>query len=105
MAGNPPGSQLDNRRQRQSVASAPNEASDPFTDAVMAQDRYRARRNRLLTAVKQAEIDAVLIAHPPNVRYLTGFTGEDSQLMIGPKHTVLISDSRFTTQIAQECPG
>ncbi|HUQ68932.1 MAG TPA: Xaa-Pro peptidase family protein [Planctomycetaceae bacterium] len=71
----------------------------------MAQDRYRTRRNRLLAAMKQAEIDAVLVAHPPNVRYLTGFTGEDSQLLFGPKHTVLLSDSRFTTQIAQECPG
>jgi hypothetical protein len=52
----------------------------------MSQDRYRARRSRLLAAVKPAEIDAVLISHPPNVRYLTGFTGEDSELLFGPKH-------------------
>jgi Xaa-Pro aminopeptidase len=71
----------------------------------MVQDRYRARRQRLLAAIKQAEVDAVLVSHPPNVRYLTGFTGEDSQLLIGPRHTLMISDSRFTTQIEQECPG
>uniref|UniRef100_A0A7C2P1M2 Aminopeptidase P family protein n=1 Tax=Schlesneria paludicola TaxID=360056 RepID=A0A7C2P1M2_9PLAN len=70
----------------------------------MPHDPYRARRSRLLALVKQAEVDAVLVSHPPNVRYLTGFTGEDSQLLIGPKHCVLLSDSRFTTQIAQECP-
>lgn len=71
----------------------------------MPQDRYRARRQKLLAAMKSAEVDALLVSHPPNVRYLTGFTGEDSQLLISPRHTLLISDSRFTTQIQQECPG
>jgi Xaa-Pro aminopeptidase len=71
----------------------------------MPQDRYQTRRQRLLAAIKPLEVDAILVSHPPNVRYLTGFTGEDSQLLIGRKHALMISDSRFSTQLRQECPG
>jgi Xaa-Pro aminopeptidase len=46
-----------------------------------------------------------LVTSPVNVRYLTGFTGEDSFLLVGRGVTVLISDSRFETQIPEECPG
>ena len=37
-----------------------------------------------------------------NVRYLTGFSGDSSYLLIGPAKTLLITDSRYTEQ-AQEC--
>jgi Xaa-Pro aminopeptidase len=70
----------------------------------MAQDRFAARRHRLLRQLKTAALDALLVSSPYNVRYLTGFTGEDSILVVGPSLTVLVSDSRFETQIAQECP-
>jgi Xaa-Pro aminopeptidase len=46
-----------------------------------------------------------LVTSPVNVRYLTGFTGEDSFLLVGRDATVLVSDSRFETQIPEECPG
>ena len=46
-----------------------------------------------------------MVTSPVNVRYLTGFTGEDSFLLVGRGVTVLISDSRFETQIPEECPG
>jgi Xaa-Pro aminopeptidase len=55
--------------------------------------------------LKSTGVDALLVTSPVNVRYLTGFTGEDSFLVVGRGLTVLISDSRFETQIAQECPG
>ncbi len=44
-------------------------------------------------------------ASPTNVRYLTGFTGDSSVLLVSVDRDVLVSDGRFTTQIAQECPG
>lgn len=37
--------------------------------------------------------------------YLTGFTGDATWLLIGPKRTLIVSDSRFETQLADECPG
>lgn len=71
----------------------------------MPQNSFAARRDRLLRQLKTAGVDALLVTSPYNVRYLTGFTGEDSNLVIGVNLTVLVSDSRFETQISQECPG
>lgn len=71
----------------------------------MAADRHQARRSRLIAAVKKAQLDLLIVSHPPNVTYLTGFTGDASCLLIGPKRTLMVSDSRFETQLADECPG
>lgn len=70
----------------------------------MPHDRFAARRDRLLRRIKTAGVDALLVTSPFNVRYLTGFTGEDSNLLVGPSLTVLLSDSRFETQLSDECP-
>jgi Xaa-Pro aminopeptidase len=71
----------------------------------MPNDRFAARRERLLRRLKTASVEALLVTSPSNVRYLTGFTGEDSELVIGRNVAVLVSDSRFETQIREECPG
>jgi Xaa-Pro aminopeptidase len=71
----------------------------------MPNDRFAARRERLLRRLKTAGVEALLVTSPFNVRYLTGFTGEDSELVIGRKLAILVSDSRFETQIQQECPS
>ncbi len=63
------------------------------------------RREKLLKRIRQHEFDALLITGEKNVRWLTGFTGDSSWLLLGPTVCVLISDSRYTTQIGEECPG
>jgi Xaa-Pro aminopeptidase len=68
-------------------------------------DRTNSRRERLARNFKADQIDALLISSATNVRYLTGFTGEDASLLLLKKRVILISDGRFTTQIAQECPA
>jgi Xaa-Pro aminopeptidase len=50
-------------------------------------------------------LDAIVISKPVNVTYLTGFTGDSSYLVLTSKEPLLISDGRFTQQIAEECPG
>jgi Xaa-Pro aminopeptidase len=50
-------------------------------------------------------LDAFLISSPVSVTYLTGFSGESSYLVLGRDRTLLVSDGRFTVQIAEECPG
>jgi Xaa-Pro aminopeptidase len=65
---------------------------------------YGSRRERLLAAL-DAGIDALLVSHPINVRYLTGFTGDSSYLIAGRTRTLLVSDGRFSEQLAGECPG
>ena len=68
-------------------------------------DRYASRRDALLAALRQTEADALLVTDERNVRYLTGFTGDATYLFLSPTATRLVSDSRFETQIAEECPG
>lgn len=68
-------------------------------------DRYQARRRRLWKSIQSAGIDAFLVTDPLNVRYLSGFAGEDSFLLLGKNREVLLTDSRFETYLAEEMPG
>ena len=48
------------------------------------------------------KLDALLVWNGPNVRYLSGFTGENAALLVLPGKTVLFTDPRFQIQAAQE---
>jgi Xaa-Pro aminopeptidase len=63
------------------------------------------RRERLSQTVAAEGLEALLVSNPINVTYLTGFSGESSFLVLGRERVLLVSDSRFTKQIAEECPG
>jgi Xaa-Pro aminopeptidase len=71
----------------------------------MTTDRLTTRRHKLVQSLRKSGISGLLVTNPKNVTYLTGFTGEDSYLVIGPNHLQLFSDSRFETQLQQECPS
>lgn len=63
------------------------------------------RRKKLLRLLRSTDAQAILITNFTNVTYLTGFTGDDSYLLISPDHSLLISDARFEEQIDEECPS
>ncbi|NQU75760.1 MAG: M24 family metallopeptidase [Planctomycetes bacterium] len=63
-----------------------------------------ARRRRLVRRFAAAGIDALLVTDPANVRYLSGFRGEDSSLLVGRDWSVLLTDSRFAQQAKIDCP-
>ena len=67
--------------------------------------RFLQRRNRLRQTLKSQGIAALLITNFTNVTYLTGFTGDDSYLLVHSGGDVLLSDTRYELQIAEECPG
>jgi Xaa-Pro aminopeptidase len=69
---------------------------------------YDVRRNRLrrkLKELKNPAVDSILITGPANGRYLTGFTGDSSWLFLTASNAVMLSDTRYETQLAEECPG
>jgi len=68
-------------------------------------DYFADRRERLGRLLRDEGLDALMISHPVNVSYLTGFSGESSILLLTGDRTVLVSDARFTEQLAEECPG
>ncbi|MDG2224407.1 MAG: Xaa-Pro peptidase family protein [Rubripirellula sp.] len=49
-------------------------------------------------------IDAMLVTDETNVRYLCGFTGDSTYLLVSSQSTVILSDGRYETQLAQQCP-
>lgn len=65
---------------------------------------FTSRRNKLRKLIQQAKADALLVTNFTNVTYLTGFTGDDSYLLATLDGETLVSDGRYTTQLAQQCP-
>jgi len=51
----------------------------------------------------ELKIDALLVSAAPNVRYLSGFTGDNGLLLLTPQSQTLFTDPRFTIQAAEEC--
>jgi Xaa-Pro aminopeptidase len=47
-------------------------------------------------------LDALLVTHLPNIRYLTGFTGSAGLLLLLPARAVLITDFRYSAQAPME---
>ena len=65
-----------------------------------------ARRLRALRAqLKQQEVEALLVTHLADVRYLCGFTGSNAALAITAKRAVLYTDGRYTLQAKQQVKG
>ncbi|MHB8780349.1 MAG: M24 family metallopeptidase [Candidatus Geothermincolia bacterium] len=61
--------------------------------------------NRLARArgvARNAGCDALWIADPPTLRYLTGFTGSSAAFILGPKWACLMTDFRYELQAAGE---
>ena len=66
---------------------------------------YEARQQKLQRSLVTEGLEALLVTNEQNVTYLTGFTGDSSYLLVTQKELVLVSDSRYTTQLSQECKG
>ena len=67
--------------------------------------RLADRRECLRRELRSRAVNAFLVGSPTNVRYLTGFTGDSSILLLTLDREIIVSDGRFTTQLEQECPG
>ncbi len=62
------------------------------------------RRTRLASRLAELGADAFLITRLPNVRYLTGFTGSNGQVLLTPGDAVFFTDGRYTEQARREVP-
>ena len=68
-------------------------------------DQYAKRRQEVLRSLHERGLDCLLVTHPPNWYYLTGFTGESGALVVSGGATTLVTDGRFTLQAKEEAPG
>ena len=68
----------------------------------MPPDRRAERQAALRVALEDEGLDALLVTHLPNIRYLTGFSGSAALLLVRSDGTVLITDFRYAVQAPQE---
>ncbi|HEX7149516.1 MAG TPA: Xaa-Pro peptidase family protein [Actinomycetota bacterium] len=64
-----------------------------------------ARRHALRGLLAHADLSALLVTRPANVRYLTGFTGSYGALLLLHDRTLFFTDGRYRHQAATEVPG
>ncbi|HUP28235.1 MAG TPA: Xaa-Pro peptidase family protein [Chloroflexia bacterium] len=72
-------------------------------------DTLLRRIEKVRAGMEEKGIDAMLVSHPDNRRYLSGFSGHDAPpldsagfLLIGPDDICLITDGRYDIQAARE---
>ena len=66
---------------------------------------FSLRRQKLRGLLAAGGIEALLVTNETNVTYLTGFTGDDSYLLVHGDGQTFITDPRYTQQLEEECPG
>jgi Xaa-Pro aminopeptidase len=65
---------------------------------------HLSRRRRFTERFDGLDVDAALVTHRVNVRYLTGFTGSNGQLLATREGGVFFTDSRYDEQSRREVP-
>jgi Xaa-Pro aminopeptidase len=77
--------------------------------AHLSADLLTARHARVRASLAREGLDALVVFHLPNVRYLTGFAGSAAIAVLAPHELVLITDGRYVTEVetrvAPGCPG
>ncbi|HEV2576199.1 MAG TPA: Xaa-Pro peptidase family protein [Acidobacteriaceae bacterium] len=63
------------------------------------------RRQAALEAARGAGVDALVVTHLPDVRWLSGFTGSSGAVALMKGAAALFTDGRYTTQAKSEAAG
>ena len=69
------------------------------------ESQFHHRRRKLGALLQKSRMDALLVTHPANWFYLTGFTGDSGALVVSRKGTALVTDGRFVVQAKAETKG
>jgi Xaa-Pro aminopeptidase len=65
---------------------------------------HATRREKLAARLPTLEADALFITRLPNVRYLTGFTGSNGQLLLTASEALFFTDGRYQEQARRQTP-
>ena len=66
---------------------------------------FSFRQAQLRESLESHHLDALVVTHPQDWYYLTGFTGEAGALVVKRGQATLITDGRFVVQAKQEAAG
>ncbi len=65
-------------------------------------DPRPARVSALRDVLAAQDLDALLVSHLPNIRWLTGFSGSSALVVVTARDVVLLTDFRYATQVEHE---
>ena len=68
----------------------------------MAANEFESRRETIADGLAERKLDALLVSFSPNLRYLSGFTGSNGNLLLMPGRCILFTDPRYQIQVTQE---
>ncbi len=69
----------------------------------MLEEALKVKLSRIRNTLADTGAEALLVTHPANVRYLSGFRApEDGRVLVTYKDAVLITDGRYTAQAEEE---
>ncbi len=63
------------------------------------------RATRLAERLPEIGADLLVVTSLVNVRYLTGFTGSNGMVLVGPDTRAFVTDFRYVEQSADEVDG
>jgi Xaa-Pro aminopeptidase len=63
---------------------------------------FDRRREAVVAQLPERQLDGFLVSFSPNLRYLTGFTGSNGNLLLTAGKAILFTDPRYQIQAAQE---
>jgi Xaa-Pro aminopeptidase len=66
---------------------------------------HRGRLKKLSDVFEREHLDALVVTHLPNIRYLCGFTGTSGVLVVTGGKSVFFTDGRYTEQARAEVQG
>lgn len=66
---------------------------------------FQGRQQALRRELQKAKLDALLVNHLPNIRYLCGFTGSAGFLIASDGDTIFFTDYRYDQQARAEVKG
>ncbi len=66
---------------------------------------FLLRQKKLREQLASSGLDALLVSHLPNIRYLCGFTGSAGLLLVAEAGSVFFTNVRYDTQSREEVKG
>jgi len=79
-------------------------SEEKFSKMAIASTIVADRVRRLRKQLRQRKVEALLVTEPIDVGYVSGFTGDDSWLLVGSGKGWLLTDFRYAEQAEAECP-
>lgn len=64
-----------------------------------------SRKENIFKKMSALNVESLFINNEKNIRYLSGYTGEDSYILLSAKTQWFITDYRYSEQAERECEG